>query len=84
MSKIGNTMNIESRKLSFIQEFLRLQSEEIIIGLEKMLKQWKSDQYENELNPMDLKQFKGEIDQAINDSNNDRVIKATDLKQKWD
>ena len=76
-------MNIETRKLSFIQEFLRLQNEEIISGLEKLLKKRKSELYENDLKPMDLKQFNNEIDQAIDDSENDRVIKATDLKEKW-
>ena len=76
-------MNIETRKLSFIQEFLRVQNEEIVIGLEKLLKQWKSEQYENDMKPMDLKQFNDEIDQALNDSENDKVIKATELKEKW-
>jgi len=76
-------MNLETRKLSFIQEFLRIQNEEIVIGLEKLLKQQKSEQYENELKPMDMKQYNDEIDQALNDSENDRVIKATELKEKW-
>ena len=75
-------MNIETRKLSFIQEFLRIQNEEIISGLEKLLKKRKSEQYENDLKPMDLNQFHDEIDQAMDDSENDRVIKATDLKEK--
>ena len=76
-------MNIETRKLSFIQEFLRIQNEEIISGLEKLLKKRKSEQYENDLKPMDINQFHDEIDKAIDDSENDRVIKATDLKEKW-
>ncbi len=76
-------MNIETRKLSFIQEFLRIQNEEIVIGLENLLKKRKLEQYENELKPMDLKQFNDEIDQALSDSENDRVIKATELKEKW-
>ncbi len=76
-------MNIETRKLSFIQEFLRIKNEEIVIGLENLLKKWKSEQYENELKPMDLKQFNDEIDQALNDSENDRIIKAAELKEKW-
>ena len=76
-------MNIETRKISFIQDFLRIKNEEIVIGLENILKKWKSEQYENELKPMDLKQFNDEIDQALNDSENDRVIKAAELKEKW-
>ncbi len=45
-------MNIETRKLSFIQEFLRIENEEIVIGLEKLLKKRQLEQYENKLNPM--------------------------------
>jgi hypothetical protein len=76
-------MNIEARKLSFIQEFLRVQTEDIVIGLEKLLKEKKSEQYENDLKPMGLDQLNKEIDQALMDSENDRVIKATKLKEKW-
>jgi len=76
-------MNIETRKLSFIQEFLRVQNEEIICRLEKLLKKHISEQYINNQKPMDLNQFNNEIDQAMDDSENDRVIKASVLKEKW-
>jgi hypothetical protein len=76
-------MNLDARKLSFIQEFLRVQSEEIVIGLEKLLKKQKLEHYESEIKPMDLKQYNDEIDQALNDSENDRVTKACELKEKW-
>ncbi len=76
-------MNIESRKLLFIQEFLQIRNEEIIIGLEKTLKQWKSKQHEGELKPMSLEQFNKEIDQAMIDSREDNVVRATELRKKW-
>lgn len=76
-------MNIESRKLLFIQEFLRIQNEEIVIGLEKTLKQWRLKQYEKGLKPMDLEQFNDEIDQALRDSGEGNIIKATELRDKW-
>jgi hypothetical protein len=76
-------MDLQARKISFVQEFLRLKNEEIISGLESMLKKKKSEIYENELNPMSLENFNKEIDQALKDSENDRVIKATDLKSKF-
>jgi len=79
-------MNLETRKISFIQEFLRLQNEEIVMGLEKFLRNRKIELIENEFKPMSLDQFNKEIDQALDDSKNDRIIKATDLKdeiQKW-
>jgi hypothetical protein len=76
-------MDLQARKISFVQEFLRLKNEEIISGLESMLKKKKSEIYENELKPMSLENFNKEIDQALKDSENDRVIKATDLKSKF-
>jgi hypothetical protein len=76
-------MNIETRKLSFIQEFLRIQNEEIVIVLEKLLKKQQAIQYEKDLKPMELNQLNDEIDIALADSENDRVVKATELKKKW-
>lgn len=79
-------MDLEARKISFIQEFLRLQNEEIIVGLEKLLHKRKAELLEKEMKPMSMEQFNNEIDQSIEDSKNGRVISAKDLKrkvQKW-
>ncbi len=79
-------MDLQTRKLSFIQEFLRIQNEDIISGLEKMLKNRKAELYEENLKPMSMEQFNADIDQSLEDSANDRVISARDLKEeikKW-
>jgi len=79
-------MDLEARKISFVQEFLRLQNEEIISGLEKLLRQRKAELIENNFKPMTMEKYNAEIDQAMEDSKNGRMIKATDLKakiQKW-
>ncbi len=76
-------MDLQSRKISFVQEFLRLKNEEIISSLESMLKNRKSEFYERDLKSMSLDKLNKEIDQALEDSKNDRVIKATDLKSKF-
>jgi len=79
-------MNLETRKLSFIQEFLSLQDEEIVSGLEKFLRKRKIELLEKDFKPMSHEQFNKEIDQALDDSKNERIIKASDLKekiQKW-
>lgn len=79
-------MNLEARKISFIQEFLRLQNEEIVSGLENYLRKRKIALIENDFKPMSIEQFNNEIDQSLDDSENERLIKATDLKakiQKW-
>lgn len=38
--------------------------------------------YEEHLKPFSLEQFHADIKRALNDSKNDRMIKATDLKAK--
>ena len=76
-------MDLQTRKISFVQDFLRLQNEEIISGLEKMLKKRKAEQFERNLKPMDLKQFNNEVDKAIEDSKNERIIDAAELKTKY-
>lgn len=75
-------MDLQSRKITLVQEVLRLQNEEIISGLEKMLKKKKSELFEKKLTPMSIEQFNYEIDQSMSDSENGRVISAMDLKEK--
>jgi hypothetical protein len=80
-------MDLQTRKITFVQEFLRLQNEEIIIGLENLLKTKKIEQYEKKLTSMSTDQFNQEIDQALLDSKEDRVSSIYDIKkkiQKWD
>lgn len=79
-------MNIETRKLSFIQEFLRIQNEEVVIKLEKLLYKQKSELTQKDINPMSFEKFNSDINQSLEDANNGRLISANDLKnkfQKW-
>jgi len=80
-------MNLEARKISFVQEFLRLQNEDIISGLESLLRTRKLELIEQNLKPMSMEQYNAEIDQAMDDSKNGRMISVKELKakiQKWD
>ena len=79
-------MDIEARKILFVQEFLRLQNEDVIAGLEKLLRKRKAELVENNFKPMSMDEFNSQVDQALDDSRNGRMIKASDLKakiQKW-
>ena len=79
-------MDLQTRKLSFIQEFLRIQNEDIISGLEKMLKDRKAEEYERDLKPMSIEQFEANIIESLEDSANNRIISARNLKEevkKW-
>ena len=75
-------MDIQSRKIMFVQEFLKIQSEKTISQLEKLLiKETKA-----EMEPMTLKQYRERIEQSIEDSQNGNVIDADDLLseiEKW-
>lgn len=80
-------MDLEARKISFVQEFLRLQNEEVIIRLENLLHEKKTELLDLEMNPMSFDQFNREIDQSLNDAGQSRIVSAKDLKsriQKWD
>lgn len=80
-------MDLKSRKILFVQEFLRLENEEIISRLENMMRKRKAEMHEENLKPMSMQQFNDEIDKALEDSENDRVIESSRLKsmvEKWD
>lgn len=67
-------MDIQTRKIKFVQAFLKLQSENVIARFEKMLKT------ENEeFQPMTIEEFNKRIDNSLLDSKNDRIIEATEL-----
>lgn len=79
-------MNLEARKILFIQEFLRLENEQLISSLEDLLRFKKAELFEQTLTPMSIEQLNKEIDSALQDSENDRGTNARDLKkiiQKW-
>jgi len=79
-------MDLQTRKISFIQEFLNLQSEEIILRFEKLLKKEKNRITSNKLEPMTLEEFNERIDASMEDSNNERVTESNELLseiEKW-
>ena len=63
-------MNLEARKLSLVQEFLRIDNENIIGALEKFLHKSKSDFFEQNL-------------KKINEAANDKTVKL-ELNYKYD
>lgn len=75
-------MNIEARKLSFIQDYLRIDNEKILSAVEDFFQKAKSESFEENLKPMSMEQFNEEINQALQDETNGRLTKAEDLKQR--
>jgi len=70
-------MNIESRKIEFVQAFLNLQSEELISQFEKLLK--KAKQSDEELKPFTIEELDSRIDSSLKDSKNDNIIESNEL-----
>ncbi len=78
---------VNSRKLHFIEELLKIENEDIIIKLEVILQEERLKFLEQELGtPMSLKNFNAMIDKSENDLVEGKVTTANELKkkiQKW-
>ena len=77
-------MNLETRKLSFIQEILRIQSEKTITRLETILRKEKTViEFEN-IQPMTMKKFNQRIDKSLEDSKKGKLTEVNDLISEID
>ncbi|WP_445734380.1 hypothetical protein [Mariniflexile sp.] len=77
-------MDIQTRKIAFIQDFLKVQSEELISRLETMLRKENNSTNLNEFDEMTMEEFNNRIDKSMEDSKNGKLISASDLKAKID
>lgn len=77
-------MDLQSRKIEFIQEFLKLQSEEVISKLEKILRKEKGTAHDNEFKQMTEEELNKRIDKSESDFENDRFKSSADLVAKYD
>ncbi|MDP5199511.1 hypothetical protein [Flavobacterium sp. DG2-3] len=78
-------MDLDTRKIIFIKEFLKLESEKAILQFEKLLR--KENEKESKLNPMSISEFQKRIDLSLQDSKNGHVTEVHDLIteiEKWD
>ena len=79
-------MDIQTRKINFVQEFLRIRNIKLIEKLEKILLEDKAKDYEANLKPMSIDNFNKMIDKSIDDANQGNVANARELKEsvkKW-
>ena len=72
-------MNIETRKIEFVQAFLDLQSEELISQFEKLLK--KAKQSERELKPFTIEELHERIAKSEEDFENGRFKTQEELEK---
>ena len=72
-------MDLEARKTEFIREFLKLQSEEAIARLEKVLKKEKRLLANKNIQPMTVQEFNKRLDQSMKDSREGKLTDGDDL-----
>jgi len=77
-------MDIQTKKLHFVQEFLRLKDENLIDKLSDLLRIEKKKKIEKELKPFSRKELNDLIDSAESDSENGRLTSARELKNEID
>lgn len=76
-------MNIEARKIKFIQEFLSLQNEEVISKLEKLLKKEQKSSDDHLFTAMTKEGLNKRIDQAESDFRNNRYKSRSELLDRY-
>lgn len=80
-------MDIKTRKIEFVQEFLKIQNEELICRLENILQSERKLKKDKEIQPMSLEECNKRIDKSLEDSKNGRLTKSNDLIseiEKWE
>lgn len=77
-------MDLDTRKIIFIKDFLKLESEKAISQFEKLLQ--KETRMNSEFNPMSIIDFQQRIDKSLKDSKKGRLTESNDLIseiEKW-
>jgi len=77
-------MDIQARKIHFVQEFLRVADDELVTKLERVLRIERKKKLEEELSPMTMKEFNEIIDKSEDDIKNERVTEARSLLNQID
>ena len=77
-------MDLQSRKIEFVQEFLKVQSEEIISRLEKILRKENKVTDERIFEPMTQDELNKRIDQSESDFLNNRFKSSSELLAKYE
>jgi len=79
-------MDLQSRKIAFVQEFLKVQNEDLVAYLEKILDEGKKLFIKNNIQPMSIEEFNNRIDQSIKDSQDKKLTEVNILIEeilKW-
>lgn len=74
-------MDLQTRKIEFIQSFLKLQSEEVIAQFENLLKKksLQENDGENQYKPLSMSEFNTRIDKSESDFKNGRYKSTSEV-----
>jgi len=76
-------MNLEARKIEFVQEFLKLQSEEVISRFEKILSAGTKVSEEQFFKSLTQTELDERIDKSESDFENNRFKNSSELLEKF-
>ena len=76
-------MDLQTRKIEFIQEFLKLQSEDVIFQLENLLRKKSKSSDENHFEPMSIDEFNDGIDKSEDDFKNNKFKTSATILSKY-
>lgn len=71
-------MYIQTRKIEFVRDFLKMQNEEALILMGNLLRSSKED-FENEFPLMSEEELNQRIDKSMKDSESGKLTKSSDL-----
>lgn len=75
-------MDLQTRKLHFIQEFLKYANSSILSKFEELLKSEREKVLEKEIKPMTLQEYEQRIEKAFEEVKNNKVKSARSLKKE--
>lgn len=76
-------MDIQTRKIQFVQSFLKLQSEEVILILEEILKKNQVDEMLEDFKPFSIEELNNRISQSESDFENGDYKTTSELLAKY-
>lgn len=76
-------MDLQTRKIEFVQAFLKLQSEEIISEFEKLLRNAKQSESDKDFEPFTVEELNDRILQSEKDFENKKFKTTAELLSKY-
>lgn len=76
-------MDLQTRKIEFVQAFLKLQNEEMISQFEKLLRNVKQSESENDFEPFTVEELNEHILQSEKDFENNEFKTTAELLSKY-